>query len=56
VQLADWGERVALSQIASIIDRATLPPSTGVMVFHWSGVSKEPEKIEALAKAYRSLE
>jgi hypothetical protein len=55
VQLADWGERVAVSQIASIVDHATRRPSTGVMVFHWSGVSKEPDKIEALEKAYRSL-
>jgi hypothetical protein len=55
VQLADWGERVSPSQIASIIEYATRPPSTGVMVFHWSGISKEQEKIEALAKAYRSL-
>ena len=56
VQLADWGERVSVDQIATVIEHATRRPSTGVMVFHWSGVSKEPEKIAALERAYRSLE
>jgi len=56
VQLADWGERVSVDQIATVIEHATRRPSTGVMVFHWSGASKEPEKIAALERAYRSLE
>jgi hypothetical protein len=55
VQLADWGERVPVEQIPAIIEHGTRPPSTGVMVFHWSGVSKEQGKIEALEKAYRSI-
>jgi hypothetical protein len=52
VQLADWGEKVTLDQIPAIIDHATRPPSTGLMVFHWSGISKDPAKIEALKNAY----
>jgi hypothetical protein len=55
VQLADWGERVPTEQIAAVIDYGTRLPATGVMVFHWSGVSKEWEKAEALRAAYRNL-
>ena len=55
VQVADWGERVPATQVATIIEHATRPPATGVMVFHWSGISKESEKIDALKHAYRSL-
>jgi hypothetical protein len=55
VQLADWGERVPVEQVAAVIEQATQPPATGVMVFHWSGISKEWEKAEALKAAYRSL-
>jgi hypothetical protein len=55
VQLADWGPRVRPEQIAEVIDHGTRKPATGVMVFHWSGISKEWEKAEAMKKAYRSL-
>jgi hypothetical protein len=55
VQLADWGERVPAEQIAAVIDCGTQSPATGVMVFHWSGISKEWEKADAMAAAYRSL-
>jgi hypothetical protein len=56
VQLADWGPRVRPEQTAEVIDHGTRRPATGVMVFHWSGISKEWEKAEAMKKAYRSLE
>jgi hypothetical protein len=55
VQLADWGERVLPEQVASVIDHGTQSPSTGVMVFHWSGISKEWEKAEAMKRAYLAL-
>jgi hypothetical protein len=55
VQLADWGETVKPAHIAGVIDHGTRKPSTGVMVFHWSGLSKEPRKIEALGQAYRGI-
>jgi hypothetical protein len=55
VQLADWGERVPVEQVQAVIDYGTRPPATGVMVFHWSGISKEWPKVEALKIAYRSL-
>src|SRR5690606_25200478 len=55
VQLADWGEKVTPDQVPQIIDYGTRLPSTGVMVFHWSGVSREWEKVDALGTAYRSI-
>jgi hypothetical protein len=54
VQLADWGERVPVEQIASVLEHGSQAPSTGVMVFHWSGISKEWEKAEAMKRVYRS--
>jgi hypothetical protein len=55
VQLADWGETVAAAEVADVIDHATRTPSTGVMVFHWSGISKQWDKMETLGKAYRAI-
>lgn len=55
VQLADWGETVSAEQVASVIDAGTRKPSTGVMAFHWSGLSGQWEKVEALGAAYRAI-
>jgi hypothetical protein len=55
VQLADWGETVPVEQVATVLDHGTRLPATGVMVFHWSGVSKQWEKAEAMRLAYRSF-
>lgn len=55
VQLSDWGERVPVEQVAEVLDHATQRPATGVMAFHWSGISKEWEKVEAIGKAYRAM-
>jgi hypothetical protein len=52
VQVADWGERVPVEQINAVLDYGTRLPATGIMVFHWSGVSKEWEKTEAIQKSY----
>jgi len=55
VQLADWGEAVPVAQIAAVFDFATRPPATGVMAFHWGGISKQWEKADALQAAYTAL-
>lgn len=55
VQLADWGEEVPVSQIPAVIDHGTRPPSTGVMAFHWGGISKQWDKLEALGTTYRAI-
>lgn len=55
MQLADWGESVGVDQVSSVLDSGTKQPSTGVMVFHWSGVSKDWQKVEALGRFYRGI-
>lgn len=56
VQLADWGETVASEQVTQIVDYGTQRPATGVMVFHWSGVSQQWDKVEKLGEAYRAIQ
>jgi hypothetical protein len=55
VQLADWGEKVAVEQIPAVVDCGSRLPATGLMVFHWSGVSREGSKLESLGAAYRAI-
>lgn len=55
VQLADWGETVSIDQIRDIVDHGTRKPATGVMVFHWSGVSKQWDKVDAMGAAYKAI-
>lgn len=55
VQLADWGETVAIDQIPQVLDFGTQPPATGVMVFHWSGISQQWDKVESLGNVYRAM-
>ena len=55
VQLSDWGERVPVEQVASVLEYGSRQPATGIMVFHWSGMAKEWDKVEALKRAYTSL-
>jgi hypothetical protein len=52
VQASDWGPRVPVEQIETVLDHASRQPATGVMVFHWSGISKEWDKVEAIKRAY----
>ncbi len=55
VQLADWGETVAPEQIQEVIDYGTRQPATGVMAFHWSGISRQWPKMEKLGQVYRQI-
>ncbi|MHC4960450.1 MAG: glycoside hydrolase family 10 protein [Planctomycetota bacterium] len=55
VQLADWGEKVTVGQIEAVMDHATRPPATGVMVFAWGRLRKRPDKVDALARFYRAI-
>ncbi|MBD3674090.1 MAG: hypothetical protein HUJ26_11255 [Planctomycetaceae bacterium] len=55
IQLADWGETVPVEQVAQVLDFGTQQPATGVMVFHWSGLSKQWKKVEAVGEAYRAM-
>lgn len=56
VQLADWGPTVEVEQIRQILDYGTRLPATGVMVFHWSGISQQWDKVESLGNAYRAMQ
>lgn len=55
VQLADWGESVDPEQVPEVLDHGTRGPSTGVLVFAWSGLRDDWEKVEALGSFYRML-
>ena len=55
VQLSDWGESVAASQVREIIDHGTRPPSTGVMVFVWGTLHPQWEKVKAMGESFRTL-
>jgi hypothetical protein len=52
VQLADWGERVPVEQVATVLDQGTRLPATGVTVFNWGGLAKEWGKVEAIGRTY----
>lgn len=55
VQLSDWGERVPVEQVEAVLEHGSRRPATGVMAFHWNGISKEWDKVEALKQAYTSF-
>jgi len=55
VQLADWGEAVPVGQVEQVLNFGTQRPATGVMVFHWSGVSQQWDKVEAVGRVYRAM-
>jgi gluconate 5-dehydrogenase len=55
VQVSDWGEPVPVGHVAQVIELGARRPATGVMVFAWSGLRKDPGKIEAVGRAFRAL-
>jgi hypothetical protein len=56
VQVSDWGESVPVGQVATVIERGGRRPATGVIVFAWGGLRKQPAKIEAIGRAFRSMD
>jgi hypothetical protein len=55
VQVSDWGEAVPLDQVPAVLDHGSRRPATGVLVFAWSGLRKQPEKVEAIGRAFRGM-
>ena len=55
VQLSDWGEKVPLEQVSAVLDHGTRRPATGVMVFAWGSLRKQPAKVEAMGKYYLAI-
>jgi len=56
VQITDWGERVPVQQVAGVLERGARRPASGVIVFAWSGLRKQPEKIDAIGRAFRAMQ
>jgi hypothetical protein len=54
VQLSDWGEPVPVEQIEPVLDHGSRLPATGVMVFAWGGLRKDPAKVEAIGRIFRA--
>jgi hypothetical protein len=55
VQLADWGEPVPPRQVAEVLDHGTRLPATGVMIFAWHRLQKQPESVQEMVKYYRAV-
>ena len=55
VQLSDWGERVPPEQVETVLDYGVARPARGVIVFHWSGVKREKEKVKRVTKHFASM-
>jgi hypothetical protein len=55
VQISDWGASVPVEEAATVLQLGVQPPATGVMVFAWSGLRKQPGKIDAIGRAFRAM-
>ena len=55
VQVSDWGTPVPVEQIDEVLRHGARAPATGVMVFAWGGLRKQPEKVEAIGRTFRAL-
>lgn len=55
VQVSDWGEAVPVAQVDRVLRLGAQTPATGVIVFAWSGLRKEPAKVDAIGRTFRSL-
>lgn len=53
VQLSDWGEEVPLSQVKEVLSEGSSAPASGVIVFAWGSLRKQPEKVEEMWEFYR---
>jgi len=52
VQLSDWGEKVPVEQVRTVLERASCLPATGVLAFHWGGLRNDPAKCREIAKFF----
>jgi hypothetical protein len=55
VQISDWGDLVPVDHVETILEHGRRLPATGVMVFAWGGLRKQPDKIEAIGRAFRAM-
>jgi hypothetical protein len=52
VQISDWGEPVPAPQVETVLEHGSRLPATGTIVFSWGSFRKQPDKIEALRRAW----
>jgi len=38
-----------------VLDHGSRAPASGVLVFAWGGLRKQPEKVEAIGRTFRAL-
>jgi hypothetical protein len=55
VQLSDWGETVLEKDVVQILDAGSRSPATGVIVFAWGSLKKQPAKANELWKVFRAM-
>ena len=55
VQVSDWGEPVPVADVDQVLRLGASPPATGVIVFAWGSLRKDPQKIEAIGRTFREL-
>jgi len=55
VQLSDWGEVVRAEDVRGALDHGSRRPATGVMVFAWGSLHKQPDKVQKMVDYYRSI-
>lgn len=55
VQLADWGEAVPAEHVHAVLDHGTRLPATGVMVFAWSRLEKQPGSVTEMVRFYQGI-
>jgi hypothetical protein len=55
VQISDWGAEVPASQVPQVLDHGSRLPATGTLVFSWGSFRKQPEKIDAIRRAWAGV-
>jgi hypothetical protein len=55
VQLSDWGEPVPPAQVHAVLDHGTRAPATGVLVFAWSALHRQMDKVDRMGAFYRAI-
>jgi len=55
VQLADWGEKVLPEQVEAVLEHGSARPARGIIVFHWSGLRGQPEKVGEMTSYFSRI-
>ncbi len=55
VQISDWGDPVPVDQVREVLDHGTRLPATGVLVFHWSPLRQQTDKVAEIGRFFRAV-